>query len=114
MRDFRKLEIWQDSIKLCEKIYDLVKLFPDDEKFGLSSQMKRSVVSIPSNIAEGCRGSNKELKHFLNIALGSSFELETQIEIAFRVLILDLDKKALIEELNILQRRINSFRNSIS
>jgi four helix bundle protein len=114
MRDFRKLEIWKDSILYCQSIYKYVKYLPEDEKYGLVMQMKRAVVSIPSNIAEGCRGTNKELRHFINIALGSSFELETQIEIT--KLISNIGPKEsndLISELNSLQKRINAFRNSI-
>jgi four helix bundle protein len=76
--------------------------------------MRRCSVSIPSNIAEGCRGSDKELTHFLNIALGSSFELETQLIISNDIGYVDTkDCKALIEELNILQKRMNAFRNVI-
>lgn len=66
-------------MELTEKTYRLTKFFPKEERFGLSSQIQRSAVSIPSNIAEGCgRKSKAEFDHFLSIALGSSFELETQ------------------------------------
>jgi len=82
MRDFRKLEIWKDSIQLVEEVYSITRKFPDTEKFGLTSQMNRSAISIPYNIAEGCsRSSIIEFSRFLEIALGSSFELETQLEI---------------------------------
>ena len=76
--------------------------------------MSRSAVSIPSNIAEGCRGSNKELNQFLNIALGSSFELETQIEISKNLGYIDqIQYDELITKINTLQRRINAFRSSV-
>ncbi len=76
--------------------------------------MNRSAVSIPSNIAEGCRGSDKELRQYLSIALGSSFELETQLILATRlVYIEEVEFNALLGRLNILQKRINAFRNSI-
>jgi len=77
MHNFKDLKVWRASIEICKVVFELTKHFPDGEKYGLISQMTRSAVSIPSNIAEGCgRKSNKELYQFLNIALGSSFELE--------------------------------------
>jgi four helix bundle protein len=79
--DFRKL-----GIKLVEKIYDLTKSFPENERFGLTSQIQRSAVSYPSNIAEGAaRNSKKEYIHFLYISLGSLSELETQLIISERL-----------------------------
>ncbi|WP_139135180.1 four helix bundle protein [Roseivirga sp. 4D4] len=78
MRDFKKLKIWQSGIQLVEQVYQVTNTFPNAEKFGLTSQMTRAAVSIPSNIAEGgARNSQKEYKRFLEIALGSAFELET-------------------------------------
>ena len=83
MRDYRKLEIWQIAISLCMKIYDMTDKFPDSEKFGLVSQMRRAAVSIPSNIAEGSgRGSDRDFYYFLGIAKGSLNELQTQMYIA--------------------------------
>lgn len=80
------LVVWQKSIDLVELVYRLTKDFPDEEKFGLISQMRRSAVSIPSNIAEGHgRKGNGDFAHFLKIAFGSSSELETQLHIAFRL-----------------------------
>ena len=80
MHDFRKLEVWKKSRILVKQIYLTVNEFPKVETFGLMAQMKRCAVSIPSNIAEGCgRNSNKQYAYHLNIALGSAFELETQI-----------------------------------
>lgn len=74
------LKIWKKSIRLTKSVYELVADLPSDEKFGLTSQIKRSAVSIPSNIAEGAgRNSNKEFKHFLSIANGSTYELQTQL-----------------------------------
>lgn len=85
MRDFRKYDIWQDSIDLVDEMYDLLDSFPAQEKYGLVCQILRASVSIPSNIAEGSsRESEKDFARFLQIALGSSFELETQITIAIR------------------------------
>jgi four helix bundle protein len=80
MRDFKKLKIWQNGIDLTGKVYQLMDRLPNREKYGLVSQMTRCAVSIPSNIAEGgARNSQKEYKRFLEIALGSAFELETQL-----------------------------------
>jgi four helix bundle protein len=83
VHNFKELKVWKAGIELCKVIFVLTRAFPPEEKFGLISQMTRSAVSIPSNIAEGCgRKSNKEFYQFLNVALGSSFELETQVIIA--------------------------------
>lgn len=86
VRSFRDLRIWQNSIDFVEKIYEITKDFPKSEIYILSSQIQRSAISVPSNIAEGFRRKhNKEYKQFLNISLGSCGELETQIEIAKRL-----------------------------
>jgi len=83
MRNFREYDIWIDSMKLVKEVYLLVKLFPSTEKFSLTSQITRSAVSVPSNIAEGAsRRSEKDFARFLEISLGSIFELETQLIIA--------------------------------
>ena len=115
MRDFRKLEIWKDSVALAKKIYQATNGFPNHEKYGLCSQMNRAVVSIPSNIAEGCsRKTTIEFSRFLDIALGSSFELETQIEISKQVSYLTEEVyENLLQELHVVQRRINAFRETL-
>lgn len=78
MKTHKDLEVWKESIDLTNEIYSLTKTFPKYERFGLSSQMQRSAVSIPSNIAEGAaRGSDKEFIKFLNYSIGSASELET-------------------------------------
>ncbi len=83
MHNFRELEVWIKSMKLCKLFYTASKDFPKEELFGLTSQSRRSLYSIPSNIAEGAgRDTDAQFSHFLNIALGSSFEFETQILIA--------------------------------
>lgn len=79
---YKDLLVWHKSIQLCNTIYTLTKKLPENERYGLMSQMRRSAVSIPSNIAEGHgRGMKKEFKHFLRIAYGSAAELETQLTI---------------------------------
>jgi len=83
MNNFKELNIWKDAMLIAKNVFVVNKQFPSDERFGLISQINRSVVSIPSNIAEGCgRNSKKEFHHFLAIALGSSYELETQLMLA--------------------------------
>ncbi|MDH6253316.1 four helix bundle protein [Chryseobacterium sp. H1D6B] len=80
MHNFEKLLFWQKSIELAKQIYIVCGDLPNEEKFGLISQIKRSVVSIPSNIAEGAgRNNDREFYHFLGIANASSFELQTQL-----------------------------------
>ena len=82
MRNFRNLNIWQQGIELVTYVYEVAAQLPKEEKYGIASQICRASVSIPSNIAEGCsRNSDIEYKRFLEIALGSAFELETQLVI---------------------------------
>ena len=77
MKDFRDLKVWQKSHKLTLEIYQLTRAFPKEEAYGLTSQMRRSAVSISANIAEGCnRGGDKEFSRFCRIAIGSATELE--------------------------------------
>ncbi|MFC4815773.1 four helix bundle protein [Flavobacterium sp. GCM10023249] len=84
MHRFKDLEIWKQSRTFCSEIYTATTSFPSDEKFGLTNQLRRASVSIPSNIAEGCsRSSNKDFSRFLEIAIGSCYEIETQLLIAY-------------------------------
>ena len=83
---FRDLEVWQESMALVEEIYTLSKRFPSDERFGLTSQLRRAAVSIPSNIGEGARRKRrKAFAHHLDIALGSQGEVDVQLELAARL-----------------------------
>ncbi|KAB1231209.1 four helix bundle protein [Chryseobacterium viscerum] len=115
MHNFEKLLFWQKSIALAKNIYIICKEISSDEKFGLISQIKRCVVSIPSNIAEGSgRNSSKEFNHFLAIALGSAFELQTQLILVKELNLLTEDKvNALLNEVSEIQRMIYSFKNSL-
>ena len=82
-KSYRELLVWQKSIQLTLMVYQLSKAFPREEIYGLTSQMRRCAVSIPSNIAEGAgRLNTPEFRQFLGIASGSSFELQTQLTIA--------------------------------
>ena len=83
MRDFTKYEVWNDAIEIARMIYLVSEQFPSEEKFGLISQIRRSAISISSNIAEGCsRSSEKDFKRFIEISLGSAFELRSQLIIS--------------------------------
>ena len=83
MRNFREYEVWQRGMQLSKEIYKVTATFPSYETFGLRSQMQRAAVSIPLNVAEGAgRESSADFAHFLGIALGSAYEVETQLLIA--------------------------------
>ena len=85
-RSFRNLVVWQKGMEWAEKVYAIVRDLPKHETYGLGDQMRRAAVSVPSNIAEGCgRGTDKDWVHFLGQALGSLWELETQLELAARL-----------------------------
>jgi four helix bundle protein len=86
IQSFRDLQIWQKSMELTVAVYRMTQSFPSEEMFGLTSQLRRCAISIPSNIAEGQgRSSEREFLHFLGIARGSNCELQTQLEIARRL-----------------------------
>ena len=113
MRNFRELEIWQDSIKLVKEVYKLVAKLPDSEKFDLKSQITRCVISIPANIAEGCaKDSQKDFVRFLQISLGSAFELETHLIICKELSFIATDEEnEILVKINILQKRTKSLIN---
>lgn len=115
MRDFRKLEIWKNGIEIVKQVYILSNFLPSEEKFGLKSQITRASVSIPSNIAEGCsRNSKIEFKRFLEIAMGSLFELETELIIIQELELISKDKlESIFELLNKEAKMINSLINTI-
>ena len=99
IRNFRDLDVWKKGIEIVRNVYDTVSVFPKQESYGLTSQMQRSSISIPSNIAEGFnRLRNKEYKQFLYMTLGSCAELETQIEIATELHYIDEQRKTLMLE----------------
>lgn len=86
MRNFRNYDVWSDGVDFSIEIYNLTENFPKKETYALSDQLQRASVSIPSNVAEGCsRRSANEFAHFLEISLGSAYEVETQLEIAVRL-----------------------------
>ncbi|HEY8188286.1 MAG TPA: four helix bundle protein [Pyrinomonadaceae bacterium] len=94
----KRLLAWQKSMDLVVEIYDLTKGFPKDEGYGLTSQLRRASVSVPSNISEGAAGrSVTQFRNFLSVAIGSLNEVSTQLEIAYRVGYLDLHKHDSVE-----------------
>jgi four helix bundle protein len=110
--NFRELNIWKDSMNLVRKIYAISALLPAEERFGFISQINRCSVSIPSNIAEGSgRSSNKEFMRFLEIAISSSYELETQLILLKDIFQLELEQ--ILNELTLLQNKIGAFMRVI-
>jgi len=105
MRDFKKLLIWQLGMEIVDKVYDLVPILPQEEKYGLRSQMTRSAVSIPSNIAEGsAKRSEKEYIKYIEISQGSAFELETHtLSVQRRNWV---DEKLILELLEMVRREL--------
>ena len=115
MRDFHKLIIWQRSHQLALSVYSISKLFPKDELFGLTSQIRRAVSSIPTNIAEGCgRASNKDFAHFLQIAIGSAAEVEYELLLAHDLdYINDNDYQTLTEETVAVRKMIIKYQSEL-
>lgn len=115
MHKVEELIIWKKSIELAKSIYVLVANLPSDEKYGLVSQIKRSVISIPSKIAEGAgRNSKKEFKHFLGIANGSVYELQTQLILLMELNLLTKEKVQPVIDLCIEIQKMNySFQQKL-
>lgn len=115
MRNFRTMKMWNDAVDLSVLTYKYTKRFPIDERFGLVSQMNRAAVSVSSNIAEGCsRSSEIEFKRFLEIAMGSIFELETQFILANKLMFVDkADLELVVLEIHQLQKQINGLISKI-
>lgn len=116
IRSYRDLKIWQRAIDLVEEIYNVTRSFPSEEKFGLTSQMRRCSVSVPSNIAEGFgRVHNKEYRNFLFISIGSCAELSTQLTISARVGYLEKAKEQrLQDEIDQISRMIMSLTKKLN
>ncbi len=111
--DYKDLNVWKESLELVEIIYNFTKHFPKEEIYGLSFQMKRAAISIPSNIAEGAnRNTKKEFVQFLYIALGSASELETHIYIAKKLGFLK-DIENILLKLTKIRKMINALINSM-
>lgn len=115
MHRYKKLDIWKRAISLATKIYKATSIFPKEEQYGLTSQLRRCVVSIGSNIAEGAgRNTDKDFIRFLNIAYASTCELETQLIIARNLsLVVETESQKLSDEINELQKMIYSFTKKL-
>ena len=115
MKTFRDLLIWQKAMTLVTNCYSVSTNFPKEEQFGLTSQIRRCSVSIPSNISEGFgRGTNKDYHRFLKISLGSLFEFQTQIEIAYNLQYITEEKfNKLYEDSRELERMLSSFISKV-
>ena len=116
MHNFKELIVWQKSRNLVKDVYKLTQKFPAEERFGLTQQIRRASVSIPSNIAEGSgRGTNNDFLHFIDMANGSAFEVETQLYLA-----LDLEyiSQSEFEEVTTklldIERLVYNFKKSLS
>eukprot|EP00388_Colpodella_angusta_P005812 GDKJ01017719.1.p2 GENE.GDKJ01017719.1~~GDKJ01017719.1.p2 ORF type:complete len:117 (-),score=7.19 GDKJ01017719.1:136-486(-) len=115
MHNFRQLQIWKEGMAIAKATYLTLNDLPSSEKFGLISQISRSAISVPSNIAEGSsRASNKEFSHFLSIALGSLFELETQLQLSIELnFIAQMQIEQLMLDIIQLQKKISTFKKTL-
>ena len=114
VKRYEELVVWQKAMLLAKKVYCVQKQLPKEEMYGLGDQIRRAVVSIPSNIAEGFgRDTDKEFKHFLSIARGSLFETKTQLQLAENLgyLTIDSEMLALFDEIG---RLINGLSRSLT
>ncbi|WP_375580353.1 four helix bundle protein [Marivirga tractuosa] len=116
MQDYRKLRIWKLSMELTQNIYELTQKFPPEEKYGLTSQIRRSSISVPSNIAEGAgRNGSKEFNNFLGIAMGSLFELDTQVELSYNFQYIQIDSyNKTLNKINQLKKMIFHFQKKLT
>ncbi len=110
MRNFRELTVWQKGFEVTKKVYDLVNSLPTEEKYGLRSQLTRASVAIPSNIAEGTsRSSDQEFRYFLEVSLGSCFEIETQLLLVKEQNWIESEKiESLISDITEVQKMLGS------
>lgn len=116
MNNYKELKVWQKSVELSLEIYKLTKDFPGSEQFGLSSQIRRASVSVAANVAEGAgRNSQKEFVHFLGVAIGSAYELETHLIIADKLGFLQSNNnKGVFIQINEIEKMIRSLIKSKS
>jgi four helix bundle protein len=115
MHNLKELKIWNKAIDLTVDVYKATASFPSEEKYGLTSQARRSAVSIPSNIAEGAgRNSNKDFNNFLGIANGSSYELQTQLVISNKLNLLTNDTlDDLLKQIDEVQKMTFAFQRTL-
>ena len=115
MHNYKELNVWKKSVDLSVKVYEETAAFPSEEKYGITSQIRRSSVSVPSNIAEGSgRSTDKDFNNFLGYSYGSSCELETQLIISSRVGLLEDEKfNQLNNDIQDIQKMLFSLRRSL-
>ncbi|WP_136465654.1 four helix bundle protein [Flagellimonas onchidii] len=115
MHRFKDLEIWKMSRFFCSNVYKITSSYPETEKFGIVSQLRRASVSVPSNIAEGCsRKSNKDFSRFLEIAIGSLYEIETQLLISNDLGFIQKNElNLLLSDLNSIIKMTSKFKSSL-
>jgi four helix bundle protein len=115
MQDFRNLKVWQKAHALTLAVYRGTRDFPSDEKFGITSQLRRSCASIPANIAEGCaRGGDVEFARFINVAAGSASETDYHLLLARDLRYLDESLyQTLFERITEVRRMLNSFERTL-
>lgn len=112
--NFERLEVYNDAVELANQTYEITKTFPRSEIFGITNQVRRAAISIPSNIAEGSSRGKKEFIHFLNIALGSAYECVPLLEISKRQGYLNHESfSELINNLHKISAKINALKNSL-
>ncbi len=116
VHNYKKLKVWELAMEISAEVYAITVEFPKSETYGLISQIRRSSVSIPSNIAEGNgRNSDKEFSRFLSIALGSTYELETQILLSNKLKLTDLvSYDEVLNKISELQKMLFKLRNTLS
>jgi len=116
MHNFKKLKIWNESMKLVSESYKITRSFPKFETYGLMSQMNRCAVSIPSNISEGTsKSTNKHFSSYLEHSLGSAFEWETQLNVAFNESYISEEKfNELEDKIKQIQKMISSFKSGLN
>ena len=115
MQDYRNLKVWQRSHQLTLEVYQMTNDFPADERFGLTSQIRRCALSVPSNIAEGsARGSDADFSRFIHIAMGSAAELDYQMLLAHDLNFMDSSEyQRLADELAEIRRMLNAFNQTL-
>ena len=112
IQNFKDFTVWKDSSRLAVDIYKLCKRLPDSERYGICSQMQRSAVSVPSNIAEGYRRNGKvEFRRFIYISLGSAAELETQLYICSEMY--DVEVTDLVKRVVVIQKQLLALQNTL-
>lgn len=116
MHKYKELIVWQKARILVKEVYQLTVSFPSSEKYGLTSQIQRAAISIPANIAEGSgRGSNKDFSRFLDIAIASAFELETEIILSYDLsFINEQNLNSILPKIQEVQKMLYSFKHQLN